>query len=81
MMVKVATGLAIVAGTRVCAQRFILKAHPVRQRGLSSQELTQHHKTLSVAASTPHPIRPLNGCDPLNTHKYLECVGDLVSAC
>lgn len=84
VMVKVVTGARDsgrargVAGTRVCAQRIILKPHPVHPRGLSSQELTQRHKTLSNAALTPHPIRPLNGCDPLDTHEYLECVRELV---
>lgn len=73
-------GLASESTGRVCTQRFNLKAHPVRQRGLSSQELTQRRKTLSDAASTPHPIRPLNGCDPLNTHKHLDCVTYLASS-
>lgn len=66
-----------VAGTRVCAQR---KAHPFHPRSLSSQELTHYHKTLSKVAWIPHPIRPLNRYEPLNTHKYLECVGYLVCA-
>lgn len=41
---------------------------------------TTHHKTLSNAAWIPHPVRPLNGYDPINAHRYLECVRDLVCA-
>lgn len=38
-----------------------------------------HHKTLNTTAFTPHPILPLNGCDPPNTQTYFECDRDLVN--